>query len=160
MHKFIFALVFGLLLPSCQNTPKNAPDATIPAPLPVPSAPASAEETQQATDNVAKGLKMLEALRNQVDALPSKIKKENQTQIDGIYGSIEGLMTKSNQMLKELTAASKLTNAKVDANASEDSGANPLDAAQVKDYNESAARYAIDIQHVQEDIQKLIATAK
>ena len=156
MNKFIFPLFLGLLFAACQNTPKNAAESTVPALPPAPAAPvpASPEDLQQASANLTTGVKMMEELRKQADALPAKLKKEKAAEIAVIYSNIEGMIEKQTGMLNEIKAAA--APASESAGAAQETGVSvALNADQVKDYNDSAASYAKEAQAMQETLNKL-----
>jgi len=156
MNKLIFALLLGLLLAACKDTPKAATDAPVSATqAPVVSEPeiASPEALQQTSTNLTTNLKTLEDFRSKVDNLPAKVKKERATEIAGIYGTVEGLMVKQGEMLKQIKAST--------APASEQTDVNPaVDVNKLKDYTDAAARYAKDMQLMQEAFDNMTASAK
>lgn len=154
MNKLIFSLFLGLLFTACQNTPPNAAESA-PAPAPAPEAPAlaSPESIQQASEGLNSGIKLMESLRQRVDALPAKVKKDKAAEIEGFYSNFEGMIEKQTGMLNELKAAT----APQAESATQESAvpAAILNAAQIQDFNESAARYAKEAQAMQEAISKL-----
>ncbi|MDO8367347.1 MAG: hypothetical protein Q7T20_11145, partial [Saprospiraceae bacterium] len=115
------------------------------------------ELIQEVTDNLASGVKDMEELRKQVDALPAQIKKERSADIDMMYTTLEGMIEKQTGMLNEIKAA----NTPTAANATQESGgaAGP-NADQLKDYIESANRYAEEAKGIQDAVQKMADPAK
>lgn len=159
MNKLVFAHLLGLLLSACQNTPKNASENTATAPAAAAEpAPPSPEGMQEATAKLTTGVKMMEDLRKQVDALPDKVKKEKAAEIAGYYSSLEGMIEKQTGMLNEIKAASPAPSGA--ATTQESVVPSSLNAAQLQDYNESAARYAQEAQAMQEALGKLAASTK
>ncbi|MFN0213582.1 MAG: hypothetical protein ACKVT2_04950 [Saprospiraceae bacterium] len=156
MNKLVFSLLIGLLFTACQNTPKTASEAPTtadPSAL-VPEAPevVTPESVQGATTTLTEGVKMMEELRKQVDALPAKVKKEKADEIAGMYGTLEGMIEKQTGMIEEIKASSTPTA----ASATQENGVSALPSpAQMKEYTESAARYAQEAQAIKEALQKL-----
>lgn len=167
MHKLVFSLLFSLLLVACKNTPNPTPDTSTSSPAAPTEVPVSPEAMQEAAVNLTTGVKMMEDLRKQLDALPNKIKKEKSADLKEFYNSTEGLIEKQSLMLDQLNAVLN-----PDAKASEDSAGGaiapisdqvsntPISSDIVKSYNDAAARYAKEAQRIQEAITQWTAPAK
>jgi len=156
MNKLVFSLLLGLFFSACQNTPKSAADAPLIPADPITKGTAAAapeaispEAVQQVRTNLMTGVKMMEDLRKQVDALPAKVKKEKAAEIDGMYATLEGMIEKQTGMLNDLTPS---TSPKENT---QDSGDVIPSPEQFKEYTESAARYAQEAQAIQEAVRKM-----
>jgi len=156
MNKIVFSLLLGLFLSACQNTPKSAADTPLVPADPVTKGAAAAapeaispEAVQQVRTNLMTGVKMMEDLRKQLDALPAKVKKEKAAEIDGMYATLEGMIEKQTGMLNDLTPS---TSPKENT---QDSGDVIPSPEQFKEYTESAARYAQEAQAIQEAVRKM-----
>lgn len=161
MNKLIFSLLLGLLFTACQNTPKSAGDSPMadPASSKTPEAPLkiTPELVQEVSDNLASGVRKMEELRKQVDALPAQVRKEKSADIDIMYATLEGMIEKQTGMLNEI----KVSSAPTAANATQESGgaAGPS-ADQLKDYIESITRYAEEAKGIQDAVQKMADQGK
>ena len=153
MNKLVFSLLLGLLFTACQNTPKSASDAPITAPTTaVAPEVVTPEAVQDASTTLTEAVKMMEALRKQVDALPAKVKKEKADEIAGMYSTLEGMIEKQTGMINEIKASGTPTT----ASTSQENGVSALPSpAQMKEYTESAERYAQEAQAIKEALQKM-----
>lgn len=158
MNKLVFPILTALLLSACQNTPKSAADtplvspdnkskADIPATQAAPDLVASAT-VQSIAATFDQAIKTAENLRKQVDALPANVRKEKAADIESMYATLEGLIEKQKGMLNELKTFQK------PENAAQEGGAG-ISTSQLKEYSESAARYAQDAQAIQDAVKKL-----
>ena len=156
MNKLIFSLLLGLLFTSCQNTPKTAADdPKVPATelvAPAASIEVTPEAIQEVSSNLASNVKMMESLRKEVDALPAKVKKEKSAEIEGMYATLDGMIEKQNGMLSEIKTP---TTASAPNDMQGSKGVAGPNAAELKDYIESAARYAQEAQGIKEAVQKM-----
>lgn len=149
MNKLTTAMLCGLFLVACQNTPKNAPENTANAPVLPPPAPR--ESLKQSSANLEASLKTLLEIREQVDALPDALRKAKRAEIDGLYATIEGLTAKQTSMLNGINAT--LEPPQKGQSASQESEApNGVDAAQLADFDASAERYAKEIESMKATI--------
>ncbi len=159
MNKLVFSLLLGLLFSACQNTPKSAADTPLVPADPITKGAAAAapevvspEAVQEARTNLMTGVKMMEDIRKQVDALPAKVKREKAAEIEGMYGTLEGMIEKQTGMLNEL----KVSSTPATANDSQDNGDTAIPSpAQMQEYTESVARYAQEAQAIQEALRKM-----
>jgi uncharacterized coiled-coil DUF342 family protein len=155
MNKIIFALLLGLFVAACQNTPKSAsetPPTT--ADAPAPPAAASPEEVQSVSSTLTNGVKAFEDLRKQVDGLPAKVKKEKAAEIDGIYSSLEGMIEKQMMMMNEIKAANPTKdNTVTDVQQ-------PINTDQLTTYKNAVERYAKEAQTIQAQIGQMTASDK
>lgn len=143
MNKVILTLLLGLSFAACQNTPKSASEAnttpTAPAPAPAPTT-APQESIKEAATNLSNGITMMQELRKQVDTLPANVRKAKAKDLEAIYGTLESLIEKQTGMLNEIAPAG--------GNASQDAAVDGVTTDVVKDYNESAQRYAQEAQKI------------
>lgn len=143
MNKVIFTLLLGLSFAACQNTPKSASEAnttpTAPAPAPAPTT-APQESIKEAATNLSNGITMMQELRKQVDALPANVRKAKAKELEAIYSNLESLIEKQTGMLNEIAPAG--------GSAAQDAVVDGVTIDVVKDYNESAQRYAQDVQRI------------
>ena len=145
MNKVILTLLLGLSFAACQNTPKSASEAnttpTAPAPAPAPAPTTAPQESiKEAATNLSNGITMMQELRKQVDALPANVRKAKAKDLEAIYGTLESLIEKQTGMLNEIAPAG--------GNASQDAAVDGVTTDVVKDYNESAQRYAQEAQKI------------
>ena len=154
MNKLVFALLLGLLITACQNTPKTAETAA-PAPDAAPAAPAAPapEKVAEAATNLSSNVKMMEDLHKQVDALPANVKKQKAAEIDAINADLEGMMEKQNAMLAEIKAAA--AGAAAATAGTQESESTQITTATLSEYSESAQRYAKEAQAIQEKLSNL-----
>jgi len=157
MNKLVFSLLLGMLMTACQNTPKTAADGPKAAPTEIAAPAASVKVTpetiQEVSSNLAANVAMMEALRKEVDAIPSKVKKEKSAEIEGMQATLEGMIEKQTGMLNELKASTTTTGTANDMQGG-GAAAGPS-AAQMQDYIESVARYAQEAQTIKEAVQKM-----
>jgi|GEM_PF-1290965 len=159
MNKLVFPLLLGLLFSACQNTPKSVADTPLVPADPITKGTAAAapaavtpEAVEEARTNLMTGVKMMEDIRKQVDALPAKVKKEKAAEIEGMYATLEGMIEKQTGMLNEI----KVSSTPAKANDSQENGATPIPSpAQMQEYTESAARYVQEAQAIQEALRKI-----
>lgn len=155
MNKLFFALILGLFLVACQDTPKNANETGSTAPIPTQQeapAVASPEEMQNATVSISEGIKLMEDIRKQASALPEKVKKEKADEIEGITSSLDGLIEKQSIMLSQIQAT---LNPAATASTQESAAPEGLTPALIKDYTESVVRYRQEAKEYQEALNKL-----
>jgi hypothetical protein len=159
MNKLVFALLVGLVFTACQNTPKVESESTTPASTAAPTAPEAPtaptmEVIQQASVTVSTGLKRMEDLRKQIDALPDKVKKEKATEIEGMYATLEGMIAKQTKMMKDIQVANTTPNGK-EGQFKETDSPETLTTALLQDYTESVARYSKEAQAIEEALGKM-----
>ena len=158
MNKLIFSSLFCLIFLACQDTPKsageNSPVNTAITTMPEVVTP---EAVQDASSKLSTGVKMMEELRKQVDALPANLKKEKSAEIDGMQASLEGMIEKQTGMLNEIKASTTPVTGSTSQESDFASGPSPV---QMKEYTESAARYAQEAQAIQEALQKMTGQNK
>lgn len=154
MKKIAFSLLLGLVLFSCQNTPKTAENPANTAETTAATAQATPEGLQNASTSLAENVKNMEDMRKQVDALPANIKKDKAAEIQAIYANLEGMIEKQTGMMNEINSAIA-PDSKYSGASQESAAPAGLSAAQIKDYTESAARYAQETQAMQEALAKM-----
>jgi hypothetical protein len=158
MNKLFLSLVLCLFFAACQNTPKSASDSPqINPPATATPDVVTPEAVQEASAKLVNGVKMMEELRKQVDALPAQVKKEKTAEIEGMYATLEGMIEKQTGMINEIKQSTTPTAAS-DAQVT-DAPAGPS-PAQMLEYTESAARYAQEAQAIQEAVQKMATQSK
>lgn len=144
MNKVILTLLLGLSFAACQNTPKSASEGSTATDTPAATAPAATtaapESIKEASTNLSNGITMMQELRKQVDALPANVRKEKAKELEAIYGTLESLIEKQTGMLNEIAPAAGGTG--------QDASVDGVTTDLVKDYNESAQRYAQDAQKI------------
>ncbi len=103
MNKLFLSLVLCLFFAACQNTPKSASDSPqINPPATATPDVVTPEAVQEASAKLVNGVKMMEELRKQVDALPAQVKKEKTAEIEGMYATLEGMIEKQTGMINEI----------------------------------------------------------
>lgn len=156
MQKFAFSLLLALFFIACQDTPKTASDAPLPtdpvaAPVPMPATP---EMLNQAASGLQTNMTALKSLQAEVDALPAAIKKAKVAEIEVINVTIEGIVEKQMQMVKDVQSV--LNPGQTEAGASQETGvATSLNEDQAKDIQMSAEQYAKDIQNMKAELSKI-----
>jgi hypothetical protein len=152
MNKILFSLLLCSLFVACQDTPKNTPDTAAPIQEAKPTPPNPALDMKTVSDELAGGIKMAEAARKQVDALPDKVKKANAAEIEGFQSTLEGVIEKQTMMLNEVKSAGSPA---ATGASSDQAGATALTPAQVQDYHESAFNYAKEVQNILDAVAKM-----
>jgi hypothetical protein len=158
MNKFVCMLLLGLLFSACQDTPKSASEAPTGA-TNVPAAPATAapEDLERAATTLSTNVQRMEDLRKQVDAVPDKIRKANTAVIDEMYAGLEGMIEKQTQMINDIKGTA---NPMEKSSDSQESGTTTVDVNTLKDYTESAERYAKEAKMMEETLAKMVAGNK
>jgi len=156
MQKLVFSLLLAMFFIACQDTPPGAADAPPPAepmaaPVPLPASP---EMLKQASKGLNDNMAALKSLQAEVDALPAAVKKAKVAEIEVMNVTIEGIVEKQTQMVKDVQSV--LNPGQTDAGASQETGAaSSLNEAEAKDIQSSVERYAQDIQNMKAEMIKI-----
>jgi len=158
MNKFVCTLLLAVLFSACQDTPKSASETPAET-TNVPAAPAMAapEDLERAASTLASNVQNMEDLRKQVDAVPDKIRKANAAVVNEMYAGLEGMIEKQTQMINDIKGTANPTEKSSD---SQESGSTTVDVNTLKDYTESAERYAKEAKMMQETLAKLASGNK
>lgn len=158
MNKFVCTLLLALLFSACQNTPKSASEASTGA-TNVPTAPAMAapEDLERAAATLTTNVQRMEDLRKQVDGVPDKIRKANAAVVNEMYAGLEGMIEKQTQMINDIKGTA---NPMEKSSDSQESGMTTVDINTLKDYTESAERYAKEAKMIEETLAKMAAGNK
>jgi len=157
MNKLTAALLLGIFLIACQNTPKNAPESTANNPELPPPAPN--ESLKQSSAKIEASLKTLLEIRDQVDALPDALRKTKTDEINALYATIEGLTEKQTFMLNGIKTTLEPPG-KGQSISQESEAPNGVDAAQLADFDASVERYTQEIESMKATISGWTQPAK
>ena len=158
MNKFVCTLLLALLFSACQDTPKSASEPPAET-TNIPAAPAMAapEDLERAASTLASNVQRMEDLRKQADAVPDKIRKANTTVMDEMYAALEGMIEKQTQMINDIKGTANPAEKSSDA---QETGSTTVDVNTLKDYTESAERYAQEAKIIEESLAKMAAGNK